>query len=173
LPTVFKDEGPYGTIECHLARANPHCEDLAEGEALMIFAGAEGYITPNWYPSKAQHGKVVPTWNYAVVHAYGRPEVMRDADWLRRHVTELTAQQERGAEKPWEVSDAPESYVAAMLRGIIGFRLPITRLEGKWKMSQNREIQDRHGVVAGLRQRGAGDDAEIAEYVAGELKRDV
>ena len=91
LPTVLKDEGPYGIIECHLARANPHWKDLAEGnEALMIFQGPEGYITPNWYPSKAQHGKVVPTWNYAVVHAYGRPEVMQDKDWLRRHVTELT-----------------------------------------------------------------------------------
>jgi transcriptional regulator len=88
LPTVLKDEGAYGLIECHLARANPHWKDLAEGnEALMIFQGAEGYITPNWYPSKTLHGKVVPTWNYAVVHAYGRPEVMQDKEWLRRHVS--------------------------------------------------------------------------------------
>jgi hypothetical protein len=86
LPTVLKDDGPYGVIECHLARANPHCRDLAEGnEALMIFQGPEGYITPNWYPSKADHGKVVPTWNYAVVHATGRPEVMKDKAWLLRH----------------------------------------------------------------------------------------
>jgi len=91
LPTVLKDGGPYGVVECHLARADPHCTDLAEvGEALMIFQGPEGYITPNWYPSKVQHGKVVPTWNYAVVHAYGRPEVMNDVEWLRRHVSELT-----------------------------------------------------------------------------------
>src|ERR1700733_5807342 len=96
LPTVLKDEGTCGVIECHLARADPHCKDLAAvSEALMIFGGPEGYITPNWYPSKAQHGKVVPTWNYAVVHAYGRPEVMKDLDWLRRHVGELTEQQER------------------------------------------------------------------------------
>ena len=92
LPTVLKDDGPYGVIECHLARANPHWSDLAEGnEALMIFQGPEGYITPNWYPSKALHGKVVPTWNFAVVHAYGRPEVIKEKDWLLRHVTELTA----------------------------------------------------------------------------------
>ena len=96
LPTVLKDEGSYGVIECHLARANPHWKDVASGnEALMIFQGPEGYITPNWYPSKAQHGKVVPTWNYAVVHAYGRPEVMENKDWLRRHVGELTMQQEQ------------------------------------------------------------------------------
>jgi transcriptional regulator len=88
LPTVLKDEGAYGVVECHLARANPHWKELAEGnEALMIFQGAEGYITPNWYPSKTLHGKVVPTWNYAVVHAYGRPEVMQDKEWLRRHVS--------------------------------------------------------------------------------------
>ncbi len=92
LPTVLKDEGDRGVIECHLARANPHWRELAEGhEALMIFQGPEGYITPNWYVTKAETGKVVPTWNYAVVHAYGRPAVMQDKDWLRRHVGELTA----------------------------------------------------------------------------------
>jgi transcriptional regulator len=171
LPTVLKDGGACGVIECHLARANPHCKELGEvSEALMIFHGAEGYITPNWYPSKAQSGKVVPTWNYAVVHAYGRPEVMNDADWLRRHVGELTAQQERSESKPWAVSDAPETYVSAMLRGIVGFRFAITRLEGKWKMSQNREMQDREGVVKGLRRRSQGDDLEIADYVAGQIK---
>src|SRR6185295_13444212 len=162
LPTVLKDDGAYGVIECHLARANPHWKDLAEGnEALMIFQGAEGYITPNWYPSKTLHGKVVPTWNYAVVHAYGRPEVMKDKDWLRRHVTELTAQQETSESQPWAVSDAPDSYIEVMLRGIIGFRFAITRLEGKWKMSQNREAEDRKGVVAGLRTRATGEDREI------------
>ena len=96
LPTVLKDDGPYGVIECHLARANPHWIDLAAGgEALMMFQGPEGYITPNWYPSKAVHGKVVPTWNFAAVHAYGRPEVMKERDWLLRHVTQLSDQQER------------------------------------------------------------------------------
>lgn len=174
LPTVLKEEGPYGTIECHLARPNPHCQDLGggAGEALMIFQGPEGYITPNWYPSKFQHGKVVPTWNYAVVHAYGRPEVMREAEWLRRHVGELTAQQERSGAKPWALTDAPKRYVETMLRGIVGFRFAIIRLEGKWKMSQNRETQDRHGVVSGLRTRGGVDDVEMAEYIAGKLERE-
>jgi transcriptional regulator len=171
LPTVLKDEGPFGVIECHLARANPHCKELAAVEqALMIFQGPEAYITPNWYPSKAQHGKVVPTWNYAVVQAYGRAEVRDDAAWLRRHVGELTAQQERSADRPWQVSDAPESYVNGMVRAIVGFRFAIARLEGKWKMSQNREMQDREGVVQGLRQRRQDDDLEIADYVARQIK---
>jgi transcriptional regulator len=166
LPTVLKDDGAYGVIECHLARANPHWKTLAEGnEALMIFTGPEGYVTPNWYPSKADHGKVVPTWNYAVVHAYGRPEVVQDGRWLRRHVTELTAQQESDNTRPWAVSDAPESFIDAMLRGIVGFRFAITRLEGKWKMSQNRDMEDREGVARGLAKRTEGDDLEIAELV--------
>jgi transcriptional regulator len=171
LPTVLKDEGSYGIIECHLARANPHCRDLGEAaEALMIFQGPDGYITPNWYPSKTQDGKVVPTWNYAAVHAYGRPEVMNEADWLHRHVTELTVQQERSEAKPWAVSDAPKSYVDAMLRGIVGFRFAIARLEGKWKMSQNREPQDRDGVVKGLGRRGHSDDLEMAGLIAQQQK---
>ncbi len=166
LPTVLRDDGPFGTIECHLARANPHWKDLATGgEALMIFQGPDAYVTPNWYPSKAEHQKVVPTWNYAVVHAYGSPEVMQDGDWLRRHVGELTAQQETSEAKPWAVSDAPESYIDVMLRGIVGFRFAVTRLEGKWKMSQNREMKDRAGVVTGLGKRGAGDDPEVAALV--------
>ena len=167
LPTVLKDDGQYGLIECHLARANPHWRDLAEAaEALMIFHGPEAYVTPNWYPSKAQHGKVVPTWNFAAVHAYGRPAVMQEADWLRRHVGELSAQQEASAAQPWAVSDAPDRYVEVMLRGIVGFRFVITRLEGKWKMSQNRELPDRTGVVSGLGRRGEGDDRAVADLVA-------
>jgi transcriptional regulator len=170
LPTVLKDEGPCGTIECHLARPNPHWKDLAEGgEALMIFQGPEGYITPNWYPSKTLHGKAVPTWNYAVVHAYGRPAVMKEKDWLLRHVTELSAQQERSEARPWQVSDAPDSYIDVMLRGIVGFRFAVTRLEGKWKMSQNRETEDQAGVVTGLNARATGDDLEMADIVAREI----
>jgi transcriptional regulator len=167
LPTVLGDDAPYGVIECHLARANPHWKDLAAGnEALMIFQGPEGYVTPNWYPSKAEHGKVVPTWNYAAVHAYGRPQVMQDKDWLRRHVGALTAQQEASEGKPWALSDAPDSYIEVMLRGIVGFRFAITRLEGKWKMSQNREMRDRAGVVRGLGGRGEGEDVEVADLVS-------
>jgi transcriptional regulator len=171
LPTVLKDEGAFGVIECHLARPNPHCQELGKvKEALMIFQGPEGYITPNWYPTKAQSGKVVPTWNYAVVHAYGEPQVMDDVQWLRRHVGELTVQQEKNETKPWAVTDAPERYIDVMLRGIIGFRFVISRLEGKWKMSQNRETQDAEGVVKGLGVRHQGDDLQIADYVAQQVK---
>jgi len=132
----------------------------------MIFQGPESYITPNWYPTKAQTGKVVPTWNYAVVHAYGRPAVMQEKDWLVRHVGELTAQQERTEARPWKLSDAPDAYIDVMTRGIVGFRFAITRLEGKWKMSQNRVEQDWKGVVDGLNARASGDDREVAQTVA-------
>ena len=170
LPTVLKDDGPYGVIECHLARPNPHCNYLAEGgETLMIFQGPECYITPNWYPSKAQHGKAVPTWNFATVHAYGRPEVISDKKWLLRHVTELTVQQERNEAKPWTPSDAPNAYIEVMLRGIVGFRFAIIRLEGKWKMSQNRETRDQVGVVEGLSKRNTGDDLEIVEIISRQI----
>jgi transcriptional regulator len=166
LPTVLKNEGDHGVIECHLARANPHWRELAEGhEALMIFQGPEGYITPNWYATKAETGKVVPTWNYAVVHAYGRPAVMQEKEWLVRHVGELTAQEEKTQAQPWKLSDAPDNYIDVMTRGIVGFRFVITRLEGKWKMSQNRAEQDWKGVVTGLTARANGDDREIAEQV--------
>jgi transcriptional regulator len=172
LPTVLKDDGRNGIIECHLARANPHWKDLAAGiEALMIFRGIEAYITPTWYPSKAEHGKVVPTWNYSAVHAQGRPEVMEDKHWLRSHVTELTAQQEHARTAPWAVSDAPEGFIEIMLRGIIGIRIVIERIEGKWKMSQNRELKDREGVARGLLARGAGDDLHMADLVAGKILR--
>ncbi len=167
LPTVLKDAGEFGVIECHLARANPHWRDLAAGdEALMIFQGPDGYITPNWYPTKADTGKVVPTWNYAIVHAYGRPEVHDDREWLKRHVGELTAQQEKSEAQPWKLSDAPDSYIDVMTRGIVGFRFAITRLQGKWKMSQNREKPDWEGVVRGLEARASGDDLAIAGMVS-------
>jgi transcriptional regulator len=155
-----------------LARGNPHWKDLASGiEALMIFQGTEGYITPTWYPSKAEDGKVVPTRNDSVVHAYGLPEMIEDKHWLRSHVTELTAQQENGRAAPWAVSDAPENFIESMLRGIVGFRFAIERIEGKWKMSQNRETKDREGVARGLLARGEGDDLQMAELVSGNIMR--
>jgi transcriptional regulator len=114
---------------------------------------------------------VVPTWNYSVVHAHGHPEVIEDKHWLRSHVTELTTQQELGGAAPWAVSDAPETFIETMLRGIIGFRFIIERIEGKWKMSQNREAKDREGVARGLLARGAGDDLQTADLVAGKIMR--
>jgi transcriptional regulator len=168
LPTVLKvDEAvPLGRIDCHLARPNPQWETFApDVEALMIFQGPEAYIRPGWYPSKAEHSKAVPTWNYTVVHAYGRIELQRDADWLLVHVSELSDQQERPYAEPWATSDAPANYTAMMLRGIVGMTFTITRLEGKAKMSQNRDARDRAGVVQGLRERASGEDEGIAELV--------
>jgi transcriptional regulator len=168
LPTVLKtdDAGALGRIECHVARPNAHWKTFApDSEALMIFRGPEAYIRPGWYPSKAEHSKAVPTWNYAAVHAYGRLEAVQDPRWLLEHVSQLTRQQETAYELPWATSDAPESYLAAMARGIVGLTLSITRLEAKSKMSQNREPRDRAGVVEGLAQRGKGEDAEVAGLV--------
>jgi transcriptional regulator len=168
LPTVLKvdETGPLGRIECHLARPNPQWRSFAaDADALLIFQGAEAYIRPGWYPSKAEHQKVVPTWNYAAVHAYGRLEVMQDQAWLLAHVSELSAQQETPFPAPWATSDAPESFIGVMLRGIVGLRFTITRLEGKVKMSQNRELPDRTGVVRGLAERAQGEDTAVAAIV--------
>ncbi len=146
-----------GTLKCHVARPNPLWGDLASGgECLIVFQGPQCYVTPSWYPTKQQNGRVVPTWNYATVHAWGRPQVFDDVDWIRGQVEALTEQQERTMHPPWSVSDAPELYIAAQLRGIVGIEIPISRIEGKWKVSQNRNEADRAGVAAGLL---AGNDA--------------
>lgn len=169
LPTVLKVDAasPLGRIECHVARPNPHWRGFdKDADALVVFQGAEAYITPGWYPSKAEHGKAVPTWNYQAVHAYGRLELKSDKAWLLQHVSELSDQQEASYAQPWATSEAPESYIDVMLRGIVGLSLEITRLEGKAKMSQNREPRDRAGVVAGLRERARGQDETVAALVA-------
>lgn len=168
LPIVLKadEANPLGRIECHVARPNPQWKSFAaDVDALMIFQGPEAYIRPGWYPSKAEHGKAVPTWNYVAVHAYGRLRVMNDKAWLLAHVGELSDQQEAPYEQRWSMADAPASYLDVMTRGIVGLTLDITRLEGKVKMSQNRDMADRTGVVQGLGARGAGHDAEMAVMV--------
>lgn len=144
------EEGPYGTLYGHVARANPHWKLPALGEALAIFMGPDAYVSPSWYPSKREHHKVVPTWNYVAVHAYGPAEFFEDADRLLDVVIRLTRQHEAPRAEPWAVSDAPEAFVRAQLRGIVGLRLPISRLEGKRKLSQNRDAADRAGVAEGL-----------------------
>jgi len=169
LPTVLKVDAasPLGRIECHLARPNPQWKTFAADiDALVIFQGAEAYIRPGWYPSKLEHGKAVPTWNYAVVHAYGRLEVVDDKDWLLAHVGELSDQQEAPYAARWSTADAPGDYLERQARGIVGLRLAITRLEGKVKMSQNRDHADRDGVVRGLTERGERQDAATAALVA-------
>ncbi|NKC13735.1 MAG: FMN-binding negative transcriptional regulator [Gammaproteobacteria bacterium] len=159
-------ESPYGTLRGHLAKANPLCGEIADGtEALVIFHGPERYITPSWYPSKAVHGKVVPTWNYVTVHAYGTVHTEHDAGWLRRHLTALVNHQEQNLDKPWALADAPQAFIDRQLSAITGIAIEIERLEGKWKVSQNRAAADRAGVSRGLRESGTPADLALAELV--------
>lgn len=143
--------GEHGVLRAHLARANDQIAELQSvDEALVIFQGAQSYITPSWYASKAEHGRVVPTWNYAVVQVWGRPRVIDDPAWLRVQIDELTRSQEEARPKPWHVADAPDAFIESQVKGIVGLEIPIARIEGKWKVSQNRPMADREGVVTGL-----------------------
>jgi transcriptional regulator len=167
LPLLLvAEEGALGTLHGHLARANPQWGTPARGEALAIFAGPDAYVTPSWYAAKREHGRVVPTWNYETVHAYGTPEFYEDEDRLLEQVTRLTALHEGGRAEPWGVADAPAGFVKGQLRGIVGLRLPIARIEGKRKMSQNRPPADREGVARGLAASERPADRAVAERVA-------
>jgi transcriptional regulator len=160
---------PHGTLRGHVARANPLWrQPHAGGEALAIFQGPQTYVTPSWYPSKRETGRVVPTWNYAVVHAYGPLIVRDDRDWLRDLVSRLTDQQEGGLPQPWGIGDAPAEYIERMLAAIVGIELPIAGLEGKWKVSQNRLDADRAGVIDGLAGRGDPQAQAMADLVSGK-----
>ncbi|MHB2083863.1 FMN-binding negative transcriptional regulator [Pseudomonas sp. UBA6753] len=144
-------EGEFGTVYAHLARANPQWHDLKQGgEALLVFPGADAYVSPGYYPSKADNPKVVPTWNYLAVHAYGPAQVIQEAEPLLAIVSRLTEHHEQGRGEPWNVTDAPRDYLDGMLRAIVGIRLPIARLQGARKLSQNRSEQDIAGVREGL-----------------------
>jgi transcriptional regulator len=153
--------GPNGTLVGHLAKANPQARETPAGEALAIFQGPDAYISPAWYETKRETGKVVPTWNYVAIHAYGPLELFDDAADLLALVTRLTDRHEGDRPAPWAVGDAPADFVQAQLKGIVGFRLPIARLEGKWKMSQNRNAADRAGVVGGLLAEGRDEVAAL------------
>lgn len=158
---IDADPAPYGTLIGHLAKANPHaCLADPRVRTLVIFQGADGYITPSYYAAKNEHGKVVPTWNYTAAHAYGTLELFDDRAALLEVVTRLTNRHETSRAQPWAVSDAPSDFVRGMLNGIVGIRLPIARLEGKVKMSQNRPAADQVGVVEGLRRDGEEDLAQ-------------
>jgi len=163
------DGGP-DILRAHLALANEQLADLRAGdEALVIFQGPQAYVSPSWYATKREHGKVVPTWNYIVVQAWGRPRVIEETDWLRTQIGALTTQQEGGRAEPWSVADAPEPFIAAQLRGIAGLELPIDRIDGKWKASQNHPEPNRKGVAHGLREEGALAMAEIVGKPPGGL----
>ncbi|WP_342640967.1 FMN-binding negative transcriptional regulator [Rhodoligotrophos ferricapiens] len=164
LPLYLDDsEGTHGVIYGHLAKANPQWRLPILGHGLAIFMGPDAYVTPAWYPTKRETGKVVPTWNYMAVHAYGPVEFFEDPDRLLDVVRRLTDLHEGGRASPWSVSDAPPEFIQAQLRGIVGLRMPIARFEGKRKMSQNRNAADRAGVVAGL----ASSERESDHAVAG------
>lgn len=168
LPLVIDEkEGEHGTIYGHLAKANPQWRIPPVGDGLAIFMGPDAYVTPSWYAAKQETGKVVPTWNYVSVHAHGPVEFFQDADRLLDAVTRLTTLHEGPLAVPWAVGDAPAEFVAAQLRGIVGLRMPITRLEGKRKMSQNRSAADRAAVAAGLAaSERASDRAAAASILA-------
>lgn len=156
IPFLIDDTaGEHGTLLAHLARANGQWRELAEvDECLVVFQGPQAYVTPSWYRTKQETGKVVPTWNYVMVQARGRPRVIEDAAWLRQQIDALTRSREATLSTPWQVSDAPESFIAGQIKGIVGLEIPISRIEGKWKVSQNRPAADRAGVVAGFREQG-------------------
>lgn len=172
LPLLFEpadEAAPRGRLVGHLAKANPQAAELAsagEAEVLAVFRGEQGYVSPSWYPSKREHGKVVPTWNYVAVHAHGRARAFTEAARLRALVERLTERHERGSERPWSVSDAPADFTARMLEAVVGLEIVVTRLEGAWKLSQNRPPPDRRGVMEGLRGGADPESRALARRMA-------
>ncbi|MBI5439375.1 MAG: FMN-binding negative transcriptional regulator [Nitrosomonadales bacterium] len=162
---------PFGTLRGHVARANPLWRDFAqEVEALAIFHGPDAYITPSWYATKQETGRVAPTWNYAVVHAYGTLRTIDDAVWVREHLETLTDHHEVNLPKPWAVSDAPREFTDELIKAVVGTEIVITRLTGKWKASQNQPAQNRAGVIEGLGGCAHRDAAEMAALVEAARK---
>jgi transcriptional regulator len=164
--TLAEGEGGATLLRAHLARANPQWREMADGaETLLVFQADEHYVTPSWYATKRETGKVVPTWNYIVVQARGPVSVEESPDWLRRQVDTITGEREAAVGSDWRVSDAPEGFTAAMLRGIVGIEMRVESLVGKFKLSQNRPEADREGVVEGLAGLGHPDAAAMAGLV--------
>jgi len=170
LPMVLhREDAPHGLLRGHLSRANPQWRDLSPSvDALAIFAGPEHYITPNWYSEKFETGKVVPTWNYAVVHAYGSLRIVEDPAWLLAHLNRLTATHETGSPTPWQVGDAPADFIASISKGIVGVELPIRRIEGKWKVSQNQSERTRASVAKGLEDLNTSESLAMRDLVRGK-----
>lgn len=165
LPFSLHSGADGDVLRGHLAKANEQLADLREqAPTLVLFQGPQAYVSPSWYPTKQEHGRVVPTWNYVVVQVRGTPAIIEDEDWLLAQINELTNLHEEKRADPWRVTDAPRSFVQAQLKGIAGLEVPISRLEGKWKVSQNQPERNQQGVVAGLRSEGLDD---VAELVAG------
>jgi transcriptional regulator len=168
LPFEFDPaSGEFGTLCAHVARANPVWRDFSNDvEALVVFQGPSAYISPSWYPSKQENGKVVPTYNYMVVHAYGKMRVVDDPAWLKAALERLTAHHEAGRPQPWKIDDAPQDYIDKLLNAIVGIEIPIARLIGKSKISQNRSRADRDGVMFGLRDTENAEAQAMADAIA-------
>ncbi len=167
---VDETQGEFGTLRCHVARANPVWQSFSKHTpSIVLFQGPQAYVTPSWYPSKHAHGKAVPTWNYAVVHAHGLP-VVKDEAWLRSFLDDLTRTHEQSQALPWNVSDAPTDYIDRLVGMIVGIEIPITSLDGKWKMHQHASVGDKLGVVAGLTARGDAASAAVAQLVHRHVK---
>jgi transcriptional regulator len=167
---LLESQNTFGKLQGHIARANPLWQDLPSTDALAVFQGAEAYITPSWYPTKKESGKVVPTWNYAAVHAHATIRVVDDALWLKQHLTRLTETHESTSQQPWAISDAPEDYIEKLIDGLVGIELTITRLSGKWKVSQNQPAPNQAGVIQGLQSRGTESDLQMATLVTAASK---
>lgn len=168
---LSESPAPFGTLQGHVARANPVLSDLEKDiEVLAIFHGPDAYITPSWYATKKETGKVVPTWNYAVVHAYGHVRVVDDAAWLRGQLEALTTHNEATFSKPWAVSDAPHEFTEKLTSNIVGFEMVISRLSGKWKVSQNQPHQNQASVIDGLKASGQQDSSAMAALVEAATK---
>ena len=164
---VHRDRGERGILEGHIARANTHHQSVGgTGDALVIFTGPDAYISPSWYPSKAEHGKVVPTWNYVAVHVYGRVRFTSDSEFLARHLQDLVTRHEGARPAPWMISDAPRDYIESQMKAIVGVELSISRIEAKWKMSQNRPPGDVDAVIENLRNSPIEKDRDVGEIVA-------
>lgn len=174
LPLLtYKDGGEFGVLRGHVARANPLWRQFTgAAEAVAVFQGPQAYISPSWYPSKHLDGKQVPTWNYAVVHAHGRPRVIEDTDWLYAHLNDMTDEHESEHALPWKVSDAPKDFTDKLLNAIVGIEMPIARMDGKWKVSQNRTRGDRLGVAAGLASRSSEQSQAMVHIVMERLASD-
>lgn len=165
IPLILHhDKSGSRVLRGHVARGNPLWKvSTPDSKVLIIFQGPQSYITPSWYPSKREHGKVVPTWNYSVVHAYGSLRAIEDVDWLQAHLESLTLSQEKAQPSPWAVNDAPVDFISRMTKGIVGIEIEVARLEGKLKLGQNKSAADKRGVIAGLTSLGQTEASKLAD----------
>ena len=167
IPFEWIGSDDKGVLVGHVAKANPVWRDItSNSEVLVVFSGVDAYISPSWYPSKARDSRVVPTWNYSAVHIYGHLQAIDDPEWLKAHVSQLTDRHEAGVAKAWSVADAPADFINTLVNAIVGLQITVTRIEGKWKLSQNRTDEDRAGVVAGLLSQNDSNAQSMAREIA-------